>query len=205
MQSAKKWIFYKIYSKENVENWYGKLLSEIAKPFADKYRSETDCIWFNYYAYQLKVEEWKEMKCKEFFKAGDRVHFIRFRVRTEEKKADKLESELSKLIEKCDAVKTKEKCIEDTSKVLANEFGVNRVEMSVKFLNVCSEIVLSILSNNELDFGKCSTQGNVINYKEMPPYRFLHYFHNMLTLRELLELKRNGNIYMCTPMIEKSK
>lgn len=172
---VKKWIFYRIYAKKDVENWYGKLLNEIVKPFADNYRHETDCVWFNYYNYPLTSEEWKEMGRRESFKVGERVHFIRFRVRAEEKEVDRLESELVRLIDKCDIVKVKEKCAEDTEGVLSRIFGNNRVEMSIRFLNICSEIALSML-----------TSDNKLHLKEGYAYVFLHYFWNMFTLQESL-------------------
>lgn len=173
----KRWIFYKIYAKNNVENWYGKLLNEIVKPFANDFRHKTDCIWFNYYNDDLKTEEWKEMKCKEFFKMGDRVHFIRFRVRAEENEVNRLEREVVRLIDNCNIVKVKEKCIENTDEILSNEFGKDRVELSIRFLNICSEIVLSML-----------TLDNRLSLIESPSkayaYGFLHYFWNMFTLQE---------------------
>lgn len=172
---VKKWIFYKIYAKKNVENWYGKLLNEIVKPFADNHRHETDCIWFNYYNYPLASKEWKEMGSRGSFKVGERVRFIRFRVRAERKKANRLESELVRLIDKCDIIKAKEKCVEDTEAVLSGIFGSNRVEMSVRFLDICSELTLSMLGSD-----------NKLHLKEGYAYGFLHYFWNMFTLQESL-------------------
>lgn len=191
---VKKWIFYKIYAKRDIEDWYGKLLNEIVKPFADKYRNETDCIWFNYYKQTLTSEMLEEMRCKESFIVGERVHFIRFRVHAEKKEVDKLEKELVGLIDKCDIVKVKEKCIEDTEKVLSRIFGKNRVEMTIRFLNTCSEITLSLL-----------TSDNRLRLIELPSdrgaYAFLHYFLNMLILSEL-NLQVQGSPCWAIPIKE---
>jgi len=188
----KKWIFYKIYVKDDVEDWYGKLLNEIVKAFANNYRHETDCIWFNYYNYPLANGEWKKMESKESFKVGERVRFVRLRVRAEGKDVARLERELVKLMDKCDIVKVKEKCFEDTEKVVSDIFGNNRVELSIRFLNICSEITLSML-----------TADNKLRLVELPSkrgaYVFLHYFWNMFTLQDS-PAKVEGFPYLIIPV-----
>ena len=160
----RKWIYYRIYAHD-VLNWYERLLNEIVKPFAKNHRKDTQCIWFNcYYPKYLRDEP-----CETKFKKGTTVRYIRLRILTIEEKASMLEKELLKLVTSSSTALDKEKCEFRAKEILSNEFGTRRSELSIKYLNLCSEIVLSLLDESKLFHDK---------YAE----RFRHYFCNMLRI-----------------------
>lgn len=158
-----KWIYYRIYARD-VPNWYKGLLNEVVKPFAERYRKYTRCIWFNcYYPKYLRDEP-----CETKFKEGVVVRYIRLRILTTEE-APMLEKELLKLIASSSVVLEKEKCEFRAEEILSDQFGNRRVELSIRYLNLCSEIVLSMLDESKLFYGKHAE-------------RFRHYFCNMLRI-----------------------
>ena len=159
-----EWIHYRIYAHA-VSDWNERLLKEVVKPFAESYRKHTQCIWFNCYSpYYLRDEP-----CETKFKEGDFVQYIRFRILTTEEDAPMLEQGLLELIASSSTVLEKEKCEFRAKEILSKEFGNGRIELSIRYLDLCSDIVLSLLGENKATHDRHAE-------------RFRHYFCNMLRI-----------------------
>lgn len=78
-----------------------------------------------------------------------------------------LEKELLKLIASSSTVLEKEKCEFRAKEILSKEFGKERIELSIRYLNLCSEIVLSMATKDN----RLSDKVNAL--------KFRHYFCNM--------------------------
>lgn len=185
---TKDWIYYRIYAKP-VEKWYEKLLNEVVKPFVDKNRQITGCIWFNrYFPNYLRDEP-----CEQKFKEGAVVRYIRLRVLASRETIPKLEKDLTKLIKDSPTVLEKEKCVFREKKILTKEFGSNRIELSKKYLNICSEIALSLLTpDNEMPS----------HTEKQLPIKFLHYLCNMLKVHDRYILQNKSMIADFFPEME---
>jgi hypothetical protein len=158
-----KWLYYKIYARD-VDDWYYKLLNEIVKPFTQKFDSQIEKIFFFHY-----VEDYRaEPNCEHKLNVGERVRYIRFRFRADDKLCGSLENNLLSLVSNSSTVIEKEKCEYCVDADLGNRFGLQRTELAVNYLDAFARMVLSLLTENNLleDSDK--------------PYSLIHLMHNMI-------------------------
>jgi hypothetical protein len=166
----KDWLYYRIYAKPNLDDWYPRLLREVVQPFISKNEKSVDSFFFFWYRMQYGIHEGLEKGCEQKFEVGEWVSFIRFRVLAERENISNLEGELLKFIKMSPTVLETEKCTYNEKGDLGGRFGETRRELVRKYLEYASRITLSLLAELKDDKyydnigGLIHLPSNMLNY-----------------------------------------
>ena len=176
MSEEKDWIYYRIYSKPDLDDWYPRLLKEVVKPFVSQNEEYIDSFFFLKYHHHYAVRPYDEIETDDpMFRQGEIVWFIRFRVLTQKKNITNLEDELMTLIKKSPTVLANEKCKYNEIEDLGNRFGKQRVKEVRKYLEYACRLSLSLLGENrdqkysEKISGLIHCPSNILEYHVMIP------------------------------------